>query len=222
MRVFATSDIHGNQTIIDNLGSVAKDVDMVVICGDIGGKEHFRKGATLRSISAGQRNDAVRLVDKMRELSVPFRYILGNDDWFDCGGKYYLKARETISGYEFVPFDLVPITPFSTNREANEYKIQYELGKLKGGKNTVVVAHAPPYRCCDTLYDGTFIGSRAISEWIYYERPRVWLCGHIHEAYGAVRVDDTMVFNCACDHLNSELRGWIIDLDSMEYERVRM
>jgi Icc-related predicted phosphoesterase len=221
MRIFATSDIHGNQTIIDKLEKVAPRVDMVVICGDIGGKD-FAREDTLRDVTIRQKKDAARLVKRMRELTASFRFILGNDDWFDCTGKFYLKDAESISGYDFIPFEFVHITPFNTNREVNENKLSYELSKLNVDEKAVIVAHMPPRNCGDMLYNGTRVGSRAISDWITYAQPRVWLCGHIHENYSVNKIDNSLVFNCACDHPKDVLRGWIIDLDSMEYESVRI
>ncbi|MDR0778163.1 MAG: metallophosphoesterase, partial [Methanomassiliicoccaceae archaeon] len=212
---------HGDQTIIDKLDKVIQRVDMAIVCGDIGGKD-FSCGDTLRDVSVRQKTDAARLVDKMRELAVHFRFILGNDDWFDCTGEFYLNAAESVSGYSFVPFEFVLITPFSTNREVNDNKISYELSKLNADERTVIVAHMPPRNCGDMLYNGTRVGSRAASDWIADVQPRVWLCGHIHENYSVNKIGNTLVFNCACDHLKGILRGWIIDLDSMEYESVRI
>jgi Icc-related predicted phosphoesterase len=221
MKIFATSDIHGNRTIIDKLENVISRADMTIVCGDIGGKD-FSRGDTLRDVTIRQKKDAARLINKMRELAAPFRFILGNDDWFDCTGEFYLKDVEFISEYSFIPFEFVSITPFNTNREVNDNKISYELSKLDADEKTVIVAHTPPRNCGDMLYNGTRAGSRAVSDWIANVQPRVWLCGHIHENFSVNNIGSTLVFNCACDHLKNVLRGWIVDLDSMEYESVRI
>ena len=221
MKIFATSDIHGNKIIIDKLERIAPSADMVIVCGDIGGKDLSRCD-TLRDISEKQKKDAGYLVDRMKRTAVPFRYILGNDDWFECAGANYLKSTESICGYGFQPFELVPITPFNTNREFNENKIRYELDKMVCDERTVVVAHAPPRGCGDVLYNGSHVGSRAVSDWIACIQPRAWLCGHIHENYSVNKIGRSLIFNCSCDHLKDLLRGWMIDLDSMEYESVRI
>ena len=46
MEVFATADIHGNRKIVDKLINVADKADLIIICGDIGGKDI--KGTTLQ------------------------------------------------------------------------------------------------------------------------------------------------------------------------------
>ena len=222
MKIFATSDIHGNHTIIDKLERVSSHADLVIVCGDIGGKEHFQGRKSFKDAIAGQEKDALLTIDRLRRLPVPVRFILGNDDWFDYSGEGYLKTPERISGFDLVPFEYVLVTPFNTNREANDNKIRYELGKINAGEKTVVVAHTPPHRCGDTLYDGTHVGSRAASQWISDVQPMIWLCGHIHEDHSVNNIGRTLIFNCACDHLHDELRGWIVDLDTLEYENVRM
>ena len=219
MKIFATSDIHGNQIILDKLERIAPRADMIIVCGDIGGKE-FSRGDTLREISARQRKDADVFVKRMKELSVPFRFILGNDDWFEYGGRYHLSRTESICGYDLVPFEFVLMTPFNTNREVNENKLCYELNKLRVSGKTVVIAHTPPRYCGDRLYNGVRVGSRSVHDWISDARPRAWLCGHIHEDNSVNKINDTPVFNCACDHQRDELRGWLIDLDTMGYEKV--
>jgi Icc-related predicted phosphoesterase len=221
MKIFATSDIHGNRKIIDKLEHAVEHADMVIVCGDIGGKDFSRKD-TLREITAGQKKDADRLIGKLRELAVPFRFILGNDDWFEHDDECRLKDTESISGCDLIPFEFVSITPFNTNREANENKLRYELNKMRAGERTVVVAHTPPYLCGDALLNGVHVGSRAVRDWIHDAQPGIWLCGHIHEDNSVSKIKDTLIFNCACDHMHDELRGWIIDTDSMSYEMIRM
>lgn len=49
MKILATSDIHGNKKIISNLVNVyeSSDADLLLICGDIGGKG-YRAASALR------------------------------------------------------------------------------------------------------------------------------------------------------------------------------
>ena len=54
MKIFATSDIHGNSSIMDKLNIVAADVDLILVCGDAGGKDG--RGKTFRQFSEYQWN----------------------------------------------------------------------------------------------------------------------------------------------------------------------
>lgn len=51
-------------------------------------------------------------------------------------------------------FEFVLLTPFNTNREVNDNKLEYELGKLSADRNTVMVAHTPTLGAGDILYNG--------------------------------------------------------------------
>jgi len=49
VKIFATSDIHGNKNIINKLYKISKLCDLLLVCGDIGGKDVGSK--TLRQFS---------------------------------------------------------------------------------------------------------------------------------------------------------------------------
>ena len=164
MKIFATSDIHGNRKIMDKLNVVAADVDLILICGDIGGKDG--RGKTFRQFSEYQKRDADYLSSVLKNIQTESRFILGNDDWFEYADGHYLQREETIGGLSFIPFEYVLLTPFNTNREVNDNKLEYELGKLNAGGNTVMVAHTPPLGAGDILYNGSRCGSRSVREWI--------------------------------------------------------
>ena len=139
----------------------------------------------------------------------PFRCILGNDDWFDVEYKFRMKLGEAFG--DIVAFDLVNITPFQTNREANENQIAYELGRINITKESIILAHAPPYYKQDKTFSGERVGSRSIRNCIDDLQPKIWICGHIHESYGVSQAGNTLVVNCACNHTKNEFRGFIID-----------
>lgn len=222
MQIFATADIHGNRKIVDMLPDVVRDEqpDMVLICGDIGGKIN---ASSLRTLSSMQKRDATYLFRTLEKCGVSFRFILGNDDWFEYDHPCCCAAPEKIAkAIQLIPFEYVPITPFKTNREANENKIEYELEKisLRTKLPTIIIAHSPPLGAADTLYNGASCGSEAIRKWIRKNNPFIWLCGHIHESFGVAPVGNTVVFNCACSHENDVLRGWMLDTDNQTYRSV--
>lgn len=181
---------------------------------------HWTVGAGNRPFVS--RCSVIQLPSSSRDIETESRFILGNDDWFEYKGKHYLRKAETIRDLRFVPFEYVLLTPFNTNREANDNKLRYELFKLKADKNTVIVAHTPPLGAGDILPNGSYCGSRSVREWIEDAQPRLWLCGHIHEDNSATFIGETLVLNCACNYPDNVLRGWLVDTDTMEYEPVVM
>jgi len=92
------------------------------------------------------------------------------------------------------------------------------LEKLDIRKNSIIMAHCPPYLAQDKIHSGEHVGSKAISKCIEVMRPKIWLCGHIHEDYGVSKIGETLVINCACDNLKGKLRGVIFDTERLQYE----
>lgn len=220
MKIFATSDLHGNRKIMDKLNTIAPDVGLLLVCGDIGGKDG--RGKTFRQFSEYQKLDADYLSSVLNGIKTESRFILGNDDWFEYTDSRYLQQPDIISGLTFIPFEYVLLTPFNTNREVNDNKLAYELGKLSADGNTVMVAHTPPLGSGDILYNGSHCGSRSVREWIEEVQPKLWLCGHIHEDNSATFIGNTLVLNCACNYPDGVLRGWIVDTDIMDCKAVEL
>ena len=218
MKIFVCADIHGNKAIIKKLKRIDKRVDAIFICGDLGGKEIH--GKTFKEFSSYQKTFVKNSEERFKTLNTKLKYILGNDDWFESDGEFYLSQPELIGEYVFYPFEYTPTTPFNTNREVNENKMAYELGKLECDANSIVIAHAPPYEAGDKLYSGKHCGSKAIRNWIENVQPRVWINGHIHEDSGYTYIGKTLVINCACDYRTDELSGFVIDLENLEVEEV--
>jgi len=218
MKIFATSDIHGNKTIINKLYKVSKLCDLLLVCGDIGGKDVRSK--TFRQFSKYQKEESKYFIDALKSLNISSRFILGNDDWFELEDVNYLVKAESMDGIKLVPFEFVLLTPFNTNREANENKLAYELAKVDADSNTVIVAHTPPLGFGDLTYRGVRVGSKSVREWIEEEQPKIWLNGHIHEEFSVNAIGKTFVFNCACNYTDNMLRGWLIDTDTMGFEKI--
>ena len=58
-------------------------------------------------------------------------------------------------------------------------------GMLTGcPQEAVLVLHSPPQGHCDSAGDGTHFGSPALLRAIEDKRPRLAVCGHIHESWG--------------------------------------
>jgi len=60
----------------------------------------------------------------------------------------------------------------------------------------ILVAHEPPYGVLDTIPTGLHIGSPKVARAVEKLRPRVMVCGHVHESPGVARLGETIVVNC--------------------------
>lgn len=89
----------------------------------------------------------------------------------------------TIDGVEFFGLGAgIPTTPWDWSFDLDEEAATAMLaGCPQGG---VLVLHSPPQGHCDAAGDGTHFGSRALLAAIEEKRPRLAVCGHIHESWG--------------------------------------
>lgn len=61
--------------------------------------------------------------------------------------------------------------------------IEDDLRSLRADAKTVVSIHTPPYGLgLDVCRGGRTVGSKSVLSWIESEKPRLVLCGHIHES----------------------------------------
>jgi Icc-related predicted phosphoesterase len=215
MKIFVTSDTHNDGVILRKLKEFTSEnaFDYIVHCGDIGGKD--KNARSLIEFGQYQKEHLKYLLDNFDNIL----FLLGNDDWFESASIYHLPYCH-FKPQNFVAFELVHITPFNTNREANENKICYELNKLDINSESIIVAHDTPYGCLDVTNRGEKVGSTSIRNFIEEYQPKLWLCGHIHESFGIKDIGNTGVFNCACSPEKHLLRGWVIDTDTLNYDKI--
>lgn len=53
----------------------------------------------------------------------------------------------------------------------------------------IIITHGPPHGFRDQLMNGERVGCESLLKAVRRTRPRLHVCGHIHEAWGAERVD---------------------------------
>jgi uncharacterized protein len=75
----------------------------------------------------------------------------------------------------------------------------------------VVVVHRPPQGTLDKTPGGEHIGSPGVREAMRAIRPRVLVCGHVHESPGIECVGETLVVNCSMGA--GKVRGALIVLE---------
>ena len=63
-------------------------------------------------------------------------------------------------------------------------------------ENALLVLHSPPQGHCDSAGSGDHFGSKALLRAIEEKRPRLAVCGHIHESWGCQsQIDETPIHN---------------------------
>lgn len=78
----------------------------------------------------------------------------------------------------------------------------------------VLVTHGPPHRILDLTKDGENVGCEHLRERVLAVKPKVHICGHIHEAYGSAMLGQTQVLNSSICNLrySAEHKPLVFDI----------
>jgi uncharacterized protein len=187
VRILAFSDLHRDLAAAARLAERSREVDVVVCAGD------------LASVHRG----LAETVDALRPIEVPTVLVPGNNetdsalreacrDW-DAATVLHGGARE-LDGVSFYGLGAgVPVTPWDWSFDLTEEEAAGMLEPCPGG--AVLVVHSPPLGHGDESR-GRHLGSAAVRDAIERSTPRLALCGHIHESWGAEStIGDTRVLN---------------------------
>lgn len=198
MRLLAVSDLHHDLALAAEVVRRSSEADVVVIAGDLGVQHEY----------------VAETVDALRAIAVPTVLVPGNNETPEalrsaCSAwpaAHVLHGQQVELGGE-VFFGLgggVPVTPWSWSFDLTEEAARDLLSRCPAG--AVLVSHSPPMGHADRSASGASLGSAAVLEAIERVRPRLVICGHVHESWGLrSRVGSTEV-------INAGPRGTIIDL----------
>lgn len=175
MKILAFSDIHRDLAQAEKLTELSRDADLVIGAGDFA-SIHQGLDEMMEALS-GIEKPAVLVpgnnetADALREAAVawPTATVLhGERTELDGQGVFGLGAG-------------VPVTPWDWSFDLDEAGAEELLSGLREGD--VLVVHSPPKGHCDQSGDGLSLGSTSILSAIESKRPRLAVCGHIHEAW---------------------------------------
>jgi len=91
--------------------------------------------------------------------------------------------------------------PWGWSREWEDDRLERELfDRLKDAPEPwIYVSHVPPFGCLDTTKACEHVGHRPLARHL---QGRGWpnalvLCGHVHESFGSMQKDQTLIVNAA-------------------------
>jgi Icc-related predicted phosphoesterase len=178
MNILAVADIHGAQY---RLNLVLKNIeryspDLLIICGDI---TQFGPGELAKNF--------------LDQIQVETLAITGNIDTPEVGKGIDESKATKIEMKKVVKKG---ISFVGTNgMDENQFKIIEEKKLLE--KTSVLVSHVPPYGAQDKIFLGMHGGNKELRELVDKYKPRLVLCGHIHEDPGITKIGVTTVVNCS-------------------------
>jgi Icc-related predicted phosphoesterase len=197
VKIYAVADIHGAQFRVNEINDIirAYHPDITCVCGDI--------------TQFGPADMATLILDQIPGKVI---VITGNIDTPDVirGIKQshaeYIQYRR----YEFRGVSFIGINGVSENETSNFYLDKNNATLLQN--IDVLVTHVPPYGFQDIVFLGKHAGSKILTEITKTIKPRLLLCGHIHENPGYLNMEDTTIVNCSMGKRGS---GAIIKFDKI-------
>jgi Icc-related predicted phosphoesterase len=192
MVIILLSDLHGNIEKIEKISGVLKTADLVLLSGDI---THF-----------GGETEAKQIIAGIAQYQTNILAVTGNCDYPEV--EHYL-SKEGISihlksaiynGIGFIGAGGSLPCPGRTPNEVTEEEMEAFLAlahaSLYGTLPFVLVVHHPPVNTStDLIKTGMHVGSVSVRQAIEDHKPIFCSCGHIHEARGNDKVNDTTVIN---------------------------
>ena len=189
MRLLAFSDLHRDADQAERLVQLSGEADVVIAAGDFA------------SVHMGLE----KMIEALERIEKPTIVVPGNNEkeealreaCADWPSATVLHGEEAeIDGTRF--FGLgggVPTTPWPWSFDLDEEEAAQKLAGCP--EDAVLVVHSPPKGHVDGEHH---LGSESILRTIEERRPRLAVCGHIHEAWGQEsRVGKTKVVNLGPD-----------------------
>ncbi len=188
MKLLAFSDLHRDLAQAATLVEMSADADVVIGAGDFA-SVHEGLGETIEALSA---------------IEAPTVLVPGNNETEEAlreaaagwsAATVLHGETATIEGAEFFGLGAgIPVTPWDWSFDLDDAAAATMIGDCPGG--AILVLHSPPQGHCDANGGGDHFGSPALLAGIEERRPRVAVCGHIHESWGCEsRIGETPVHN---------------------------
>lgn len=188
MKLLAFSDLHRDLGQAAKLVEMSADADVVIGAGDFA-SVHEGLEETIEALSAIAKPTI--LVPGNNETDEALREATGG--WSSATVLH--GGGATIEGVDFFGIGAgIPITPWEWSFDLAEEKAAVMLSLCP--EDAVLVLHSPPFGHCDANGAGDSFGSTTLLHTIEEKKPRLAVCGHIHESWGcASTIGDTPVRN---------------------------
>jgi len=191
MKIIAAADIHGSQfrlnILLKNIEKYSPD--LVIICGDI--------------TQFGPAELAKNFLD---QIPVEALAVTGNIDTKDVKRGIDESKATNIEMRKVVKKDINFVGTNGIDLE----QIKFLNDKKLVDENTVLVSHVPPYGFQDKVFLGMHGGNKELRKIVDKYKPRLVLCGHIHEDPGYDKNKNTVIVNCS---MGKRGGGALINID---------
>jgi len=188
VKLLAFSDLHRDLGQAEKLVEMSAEADAVIGAGDFA-SVHEGLEETIGALAA---------------IEAPTVLVPGNNETADAlreaaagwSAATVLHGEGTaIDGIEFYGLGAGgPITPWDWSFDLDDDLAGEMLAACP--ESAVLVLHSPPHGHCDSGGAGDHFGSKALLAAVEQKRPRLAVCGHIHESWGCQsQIGETPLYN---------------------------
>ncbi len=190
MRLFAFTDTHGNKKIISVLIKKIKlsKPDIIICAGDL---TNFSRNLQ-------------KLLSEFKKTNLPLLIIPGNHETNQDLARACQKTEfainihkkiYSINNYLFFGFGLGGFEGKNSELE----KLIPKVKKVSEEKTLILITHQPPYKTNLDVLPSGHAGSRSIREFIEKTKPKLSICGHLHENENKIgKIKSTLIINPGC------------------------
>lgn len=186
MKIACISDTHNQYHVLDN---ILPDADMIIHAGDL--------------VRHGTVAEIQDFIDWYSKLNYKYKiFVGGNHD----------GALETLREQIHIPNNLIYLE--NTMVEIERIKIwgspvsppYRSFGFMWDEKKReelyasvpncdILINHSPPHGTLDFIEEGRHVGCKYLASAINRVKPKLVICGHIHESYGTINKDGITYIN---------------------------
>lgn len=176
MKLLAFSDLHRDLDQAAVLVEMSAEADVVIGAGDFA-SVHEGLEETIGALAA---------------IETPTILVPGNNETVEAlreaaaswSAATVLHGEGTsLEGAEFYGLGAgIPVTPWGWSFDLDDEAAAEMLSPCP--QEAILVLHSPPQGHCDANHSGDHFGSPALLSAIEAKRPRLAVCGHIHESWG--------------------------------------
>jgi Icc-related predicted phosphoesterase len=204
-KILSIADLHGSQY---RLNIVIKNVekytpDLVVICGDI---TQFGPGEMAKNLL-----DQIPVETFAVHGNIDTENVLNGIDKSKAKNIHLKRVKK--NGIPYIGIGGESHLLFSTRFSFSNNKTEETIRHLIDG-STVLISHIPPFGLQDKVFLGIHSGSKELRKIIDDCKPRLVLCGHIHEDPGYTKTNGTIVVNCS---MGKKGEGALIEINKKIY-----
>jgi len=230
-RLVIFGDIHDQRrrlaAALDLLGG--RSADLALLAGDVGLDPPWNSPAREKERAAHDESMLRTVRHVERRLNCPVLFVPDNHDLRDPIGSldHHNCDRRTveIAGMRIAGFGGAGPAHFGFPYEWSEEEADTLLKSFlsgREGKLDIFLSHSPPAGCkLDRTMRGEHVGSASVRKWIDRVRPRLFVCGHIHEAWGVEEVEGVTCLNAGAlgEPCGQEL-VWVVEWGERGPERI--